>query len=113
MKIAVAMSGGLDSSMAAALLKEAGNDVMGLTAELAAGLVDRHFGPPVASSGIESVRSVAESLGIPLHVVDLQDEFSNHIVEPFCEEYLGGRTPNPCVQLQRHDQIRLLARARP
>lgn len=98
MKIAVAMSGGLDSSMSAALLKEAGNDVMGLTAELAAGLVDRYFGPPVASSGIESVRSVAESLGIPLHVVDLQDEFSNHIVEPFCEEYLGGRTPNPCVQ---------------
>ncbi|HOD15340.1 MAG TPA: tRNA 2-thiouridine(34) synthase MnmA [Spirochaetota bacterium] len=110
MKIAVAMSGGLDSSMAAVLLKEAGNDVMGITAELSAGLVAHHYGPPGGPSGIESARSVAESLGIPFHVADLQAEFSSLIVEPFCEEYLRGRTPNPCVRCNAMIKFDLLLR---
>jgi tRNA-uridine 2-sulfurtransferase len=98
MKIAVAMSGGLDSSMAAVMLKEAGNEVCGITAELSAGLVSRHFGPGHASSGAASAGAVAAALGIPLHIVDLEQEFSDLIIGPFCDEYLRGRTPNPCVR---------------
>jgi tRNA-uridine 2-sulfurtransferase len=98
MKIAVAMSGGLDSSMAAVLLKEAGNEVCGITAELSAGLVSRHFGTGSAPTGAASAGSVAASLGIPLHIVNFEKEFSELVVEPFCGEYLRGRTPNPCVR---------------
>jgi tRNA-uridine 2-sulfurtransferase len=110
MKIAVAMSGGLDSSMAALLLKEAGNEVCGITAELSSGLVSRHFGPKSASSGAESAATVAEFLDIPLHIVDFEKQFSELIVEPFCNEYLRGRTPNPCVRCNALIKFDLLLR---
>ncbi len=110
MKIAVAMSGGLDSSMAAVLLTEAGYEVTGITAELSTRLVERHFARPGAPPGADSARSVAESLGIPFHVLDLQDEFSTRIVEPFCEEYLRGRTPNPCIRCNAMIKFDLLLR---
>jgi tRNA-uridine 2-sulfurtransferase len=109
-KIAVAMSGGLDSSMTAVLLKEAGHEVCGITAELSAGLVARHFGPAHASSGAASAGAVAASLGFPLHVVDLEQEFSDLIVGPFCDEYLRGRTPNPCVRCNALIKFDLLLR---
>ncbi|HNW28142.1 MAG TPA: tRNA 2-thiouridine(34) synthase MnmA [Spirochaetota bacterium] len=113
MKIAVAMSGGLDSSMAALLLKEAGHDIIGITAELSAGIVSRHYGPPAAPDSVESARALAGAHGIPLHVVNLEDDFLSLIVEPFCAEYLRGATPNPCVNCNALIKFgRLLDRAR-
>lgn len=113
MKIAIAMSGGVDSSMAALLLKEAGHDITGITAELSAGIIARHYGPAAASSAVASARSLAEDHGFPLHVVNLEDDFTSLIVEPFCAEYLRGATPNPCVSCNALIKFgRLLDRAR-
>ncbi len=98
MNIAVAMSGGVDSSMAALLLKEAGHAVIGVTAELSAGIIARHYGSPAASNALDSARALADAHGFPLHVVDLEEDFQRLVVEPFCAEYLRGVTPNPCVR---------------
>ncbi len=98
MKIAVAMSGGLDSSMAALILKDAGHEITGITAELSAGLIARHYGTSAASGTVESARTMADAHGFPLHVVNLEDVFLKDVVEPFCAEYLRGATPNPCVR---------------
>jgi tRNA-uridine 2-sulfurtransferase len=97
MKIAVAMSGGLDSSMAALLLKESGHEITGITAELSAALISRHFGISDASSNAESARCIADSFGFPHHVVNLEEDFYSLVVSPFCREYLRGKTPNPCI----------------
>ena len=83
--------------MAAVLLKETGHEVVGLTAELSAGLIARYYGPSRASTNAESARAVAESYGFPLHTVNLENDFYSIIVQPFCSEYLSGKTPNPCI----------------
>ena len=92
MKIAVAMSGGVDSSVAAALLKNEGHEVFGLTMLVI----------PLEETGNNRVptvaRQVAETLGIPHHVIDLRDIFAEHIISEFCAQYSLGRTPNPCVR---------------
>jgi tRNA-specific 2-thiouridylase len=98
MKIVVAMSGGVDSSVAAALLKEAGHEVIGATMRL--------YTPDNKDNGrhetvfdtVADARKVAEKLGIPHHVIDLRDAFARTIIADFCEEYRLGRTPNPCVR---------------
>lgn len=84
--VAVAMSGGVDSSVAAALLLEQGYAVIGVTMRL---FQDAH--------NIEDARKTAEALGIPHHVFDFRDVFEARIIRYFCEEYMAGRTPNPCV----------------
>jgi tRNA-specific 2-thiouridylase len=87
MKVAVAMSGGIDSSVAARILKEEGNEVVGVTMEICGEL-------QVA----ESVAArVAGEIGISHHVVDAREKFEEYVVNYFIEEYLHGRTPNPCV----------------
>ncbi len=85
-KVVVAMSGGVDSSLAAALLKEEGHDVIGITIH--------HY---EGNENLESVEQAAQNLKIPWHVLDFTKEFKNIVIDYFCQEYLTGRTPNPCV----------------
>ena len=95
-KIAVAMSGGVDSSVAAALLKQKGYDVIGVTMMLWSG---NSLGERCCStSSIEDAKNVAKQLGIPHHVLDLQKIFKRTIIDNFISEYEKGRTPNPCVR---------------
>jgi len=103
-RIAVAMSGGVDSSVAAALLRRQGFEVIGLTMRLA----PRRRGDPGAEA-----RAVAGLLGIAHRVIDLEADFERQVVAPFVESYLGGRTPNPCVVCNREIKFgSLLRRAR-
>ena len=88
-RVLVAMSGGVDSSIAALILKESGYDVIGVTLKL------------FPSNGIEDARRVAAEIGIPHYVWDLQEVFEQRVVKNFLEEYRKGRTPNPCVLCNR------------
>ncbi len=95
MRVIVAMSGGVDSSVAAALLKEQGHEVIGLTMQL----VPRDSkGGCCGREAIESARQAAYQLGIPHYVIDFRDIFARTIIDSFCREYRSGRTPNPCVR---------------
>ena len=118
--IAVAMSGGVDSSTVAAMLRAEGHHVVGLTMQLwnqrrLAG----HPGMPEAVQGrccslddVYDARRVAETLGIPYYVVNQEDRFERDVVRPFVEEYLSGRTPIPCSLCNNHlkfDQLLIVA----
>ena len=106
-KVAVGLSGGVDSSVAAALLKEKGFDVIGLCMENYDGSLDikataRHacYGSD-EKDDIESAAAVCRNIGIPFHVIDLKSEFRERAIGYFREEYLKGRTPNPCIVCNR------------
>ncbi len=119
--IAVAMSGGVDSSTVAAMLRAQGHNVIGLTMQLwnqrrLAG----HEGMPEAVQGrccslddVYDARRVAETIGIPYYVVNQEQRFERDVVQPFVEEYLSGRTPIPCSLCNNHlkfDQLLITAR---
>ena len=102
-KVAVGLSGGVDSSVAAALLKGKGFDVIGITMEIFDGLVvDKDtrghacYGPE-EQEDIEEAASICKQLAIPFTVIDLREEYRNHVIGYFRHEYLAGRTPNPCI----------------
>ena len=101
MKVAIAMSGGIDSSAAAALLKEEGHEVIGVTMQVIS------TGGRDTGAGVLAGR-IAGKLGIPHHVVDLRDVFSRRIIDDFCREYRRGRTPNPCVPCNREIKFGVL-----
>ncbi|HKV39733.1 MAG TPA: asparagine synthase-related protein, partial [Blastocatellia bacterium] len=100
---AVAMSGGVDSSVAAAILKNQGHEVVGFTMQL--WNQRRRLGPdaepqPSRCCSLDDVydaRRVAEQMGFPFYVINMEDEFERGVVRPFVEAYLQGRTPIPCV----------------
>ena len=96
MKVAVAMSGGVDSSVAAGLLVEQGYDVQGVSLRMWEG----NAGPRVCSDH-RGAKEVAAELGIPHTLIDLRGQFADTVVRPFAEDYLRGRTPNPCVACNR------------
>jgi tRNA-specific 2-thiouridylase len=103
--VAVGMSGGVDSSVAAALLMKEGYNVIGITMKTYDYMEVGGFGPNESSccdlNAVMDARAVAEKLGFPHYVVNLREEFSTAVINNFVEEYLQGRTPNPCVICNR------------
>ena len=102
-KVVVGMSGGVDSSVAAFLLKEQGYDVIGVTMRIWQEEADSlgTEGACCGQSAVEDARRVAETLGIPYYVMDFRKEFRTHVIDYFLAEYLQGRTPNPCIACNR------------
>ncbi len=106
-KVVVGLSGGVDSSVAAALLKKEGYDVAGVIMEIyddsieaAEGVKHACFGPG-EKEDLEDARKVAEKLGIPLYTVDLKEQYRKNIISYFVNEYRAGKTPNPCAKCNR------------
>ncbi|HWJ96678.1 MAG TPA: tRNA 2-thiouridine(34) synthase MnmA [Acidimicrobiales bacterium] len=99
MKVLVMMSGGVDSSVAAALLRDQGHDVVGVTLKLWGGESDSGC---CSVSDVDDARRVADALGIVHHVFNFGDAFTTHVVAPYAADHGAGRTPNPCIECNRH-----------
>ncbi|HUW65787.1 MAG TPA: tRNA 2-thiouridine(34) synthase MnmA [Spirochaetia bacterium] len=107
MRVAVAMSGGVDSSVAAALLVREGHSVIGVTMRLWDG--QEEAGSLCCSvEAADDARRVCHQLGIPHYVLNLQPEFERYVIDYFVAEYLAGSTPNPCLECNRHIKFDVL-----
>lgn len=104
-KVVVGMSGGVDSSVAAYLLKEQGYDVIGVTMQIWEDEEQQRTeenGGCCGLSAVDDARRVADRLEIPYYVMNFKQEFQEKVVDYFVEEYLAGRTPNPCIACNRY-----------
>ncbi len=107
MQVLVALSGGVDSSVAAALLAEQGHEVIGVTMRLWGGESDTGC---CSVADVEDARRAAAQLGVDHHVFNFSDEFDGFVVAPYVADHASGRTPNPCVECNRHLKFDVLLR---
>ena len=101
-KVFVAMSGGVDSSVVAALLKEEGYDVVGVTMCFSIVHPDSKKPSCCGVDGIQDAKRAAQIIGMPHYVMDFAKDINDYIIDDFTNEYLNGRTPNPCVRCNQH-----------
>jgi tRNA-specific 2-thiouridylase len=108
MRVLIALSGGVDSSVAAALLHEQGHELVGVTFHLWDAAGESKVGRCCAPEDRDDARRTADELGFPHYVIDERDAFRKQVVEPFLDSYVGGSTPAPCVACNQHVKVNRL-----
>ena len=99
-RAAAAMSGGVDSSVAASLVAASGRPLVGFSMQLVDSLAgeEERYGRCCSPEDFRDARRVADKMGFPHYVLDMEDEFRRQVLEPFAADYAAGRTPSPCIR---------------